>query len=312
MKKKINSGRLKRILAAGLACVTAFSMTACGGSGQTQSGSTDAQTDGYVWVPEYVDLPEGTDAYNGVIRGDVMYVVSNNWDDDGNQTDTTFEQISLTDGSATELFRVDRTQTETEEGGSTYRYSNFYDVTDDGCFITADSAYGYNEQTGESATAYYLCRYSATGELESEIDITADVDPDGSGSGYVQRMMLDGEDRICVALENAILLYDADGSSLGKISVDTTNGWIESMVRGSDGQMYFLFYEYSSGSDSMKLHKIDFDTKSADTVYENLLSNCNYLTAGASETELIVGTDSAVYRYDMTTQTSEEIGRAHV
>lgn len=307
IRRKSDFNTVERVLAMGLIAVTALSLSACGSSGeQTADSSTDAAADGYVWVAEYAELPEDTDVYNAVFSGDFMYVITENWDDEGNQADTSYEQISLVDGTVTELFTREPSLTTVEDGVSYYRYTNYYDVTEDGSFITVDGASSYNKSTGESTSNYYLCRYSASGEQDFEIDITGDVDPDGSDSNYLLGMVMDGDGRVCVATGTGLLLYDADGNSLGGIEVDSANGWIQTLGTDGVGQAYMVYYDYSSGSGGYQLRKIDFEAKNADTTFENFPSDTNYLGAGNGATILAASSD-CLYRYDTETQTCEEL-----
>lgn len=302
----------KKICAAGMAVMTAltFGLAACGSSsgsgGTSESGDTAASADGYVWVADFVELSEDTDVYNAVIRGDSMYVISENWDDEGNQGDTVYSRISITDGTQEELFTVTPVQEEVAEGDYASRYANYYAVTDDEDFVTVENAYTYSSSTEESTSQYFLCRYSASGETVYEVDITGDVDPDGSDSNYLQGMVMDGEGRVCVATGTGLLLYDADGNSIGSIAVSSDTGWIQALGTDGTGQAYMVYYDYSSGSGGYQLRKIDFDAKTADTMLENFPNDTNYLGAGSGTTILAASGDT-LYRYDTATQTSEEM-----
>lgn len=291
----------KKTISIALASAMVLSMAACSKSGKEQSTSGNAEVKKeFVWVPEFKDLGSENSFYNTKVKNGYAYYEKYDWDEETQKSSYSIESISLTDGSAGPSLPIELTMENEEESS---RNVNGFVPTDDG-MVTVEVVYHWNEETGDSKSEFYICKYDKSGALTSETDITEVMAKDENNS-WISAIQMDDEGRIYLAADTAIHLLDADGKYHGTVNADGGN-WIVTMGAGKDGRMYAAFYD-TKGT-GMVLQEIDFEGKTFGATYENLRnSNSNSgLIPGLNKDFLIVSSD-CLYEYDMATQSVEEI-----
>lgn len=297
MKKKF-----RRMMAFLLAAAMLCSMAACNkGNGDKDPDKTTSNKE-FVWVPEFVKLDVDGSLYDAVISGDYLYYENYQWDEETMKSKITIDSCSMTDGSAGPSIEIPGLGYD-EEAGSSRNLSSFM-FDGEGNLVTLEYIYRWNEKTNESSQEYYICRYDASGERTFENDFSEVMTRDGSNS-WIQYACMDGENRIYMACDTVVHLFDAEGVFCGTIDLGT-NGWIDSMGAGKDGKMYVAYRDYNNNS--TVLREMDFAGRSLGATYENFVD-------GYSRGGLAVGTDAdfmvydgnGLYAYDMKTQTSERI-----
>ncbi len=291
----------KKTISIALASAMMLSLAACSKSGKepTTSGNAEVKKE-FVWVPEFFDLDTEGSFYNSKIIDGYLYFGKYNWDEVTQKSSFSIESISLTDGTAGASFPINFPEGDEEEN---YRSVNSFVPTDDG-MVTVEEVYRWNEETGDSKSEFYICKYDKSGVLLAETDITEVMNKDENNS-WISCMQMDGEGRIYLAADTAVFLFDADAKYQGTISVGADT-WISSMGAGKDGKMYISFYNRIGTG--MSLQEINFEGKALGAAYENLMNSNgnNGLIQGLNKDFLIVGSD-CLYEYDMATQSTEEI-----
>lgn len=291
----------RKTISIALASAMVLSMAACSKTGKEQTTSGDAEVKkDFVWVPEFYDLDNEGSFYNSKINDGYLYYEKYNWDEATQKSSYSIESISLTDGTPGASFSLNVQEDDNEENN---RSVSGFVPTDDG-MITNEVIYHWNEETGESKSEHYICKYDKSGALLAETDITEVMTKDENNS-WISGMQVDGEGRIYLAADTAVFLFDAEAKYQGTISAGAET-WIASMGAGKDGKMYIAFYNRNGSG--MSLQEIDFEGKALGATYENLMNSNgnNGLIQGINKDFLIVGSD-CLYEYDMATQSTEAV-----
>lgn len=311
----------KKTISIALASAMVISMTGCSKSGkeQTNSGGTEVKKE-FVWVPEFYDLASEGSFYNSKVNNGYLYYQNYEWDEVTQKSSYSIESISLADGKAGSSIPIGLkaenaeeavenskeeaiAETEVEIKEVEDRSVSGFVPTDDGV-ETVEAVYHWNEETGESKSEFYLCKYDLSGTRVSEMDITETMTKDENNS-WISDMQKDGEGRIYLAADTAIFLFDAAGNYQGTVSAGAET-WINSMGVGKDGKMYISYYNMNGAG--MTLQEVDFEGKALGATYENLMNSngSGSLIQGIDKDFLIVGSN-CLYQYDLATQSTEEL-----
>ncbi|MCM1111759.1 MAG: extracellular solute-binding protein [Muribaculum sp.] len=297
----------KKGLALCLAAAMIFSLAACGSQkeGGDDPQQTQRETKEFLWVPTFLTADMGNSSlYNAVIQNDKLYYMDTQWDETTQKSSTELVSVRLSDGS--EADRISFAEQEEEEnkeeektGGSSQNYSSrnysCFAIDDAGDIITVETVYHWSETT--SSREYFLCKYNAQGERLYELDFS---DKAGEDS-YIRGIALDGENRIYLADDSAIWLFDAEGAYAGKIELQSEL-YLRAMCADREGRIFFS--ADGMGSD-MKLYAVDFAQKSLGESYDlDIRPNNDQLTLGPEKGFLIYD-NNGLYEYDPETQTSE-------
>ncbi len=284
----------KRMLAGFLAAGMALSLGACG-----DEEGTAYQPKEYVYVPEFVELSsEDGSYYDAVLSGDYLYYPRYGWDEATQTSTYSIASVSVLDGSEGPEIPLDFERGSREDGGS--RNIDNFSLDSQGNLYTLENVYHWDESGNMGENEYFLCQYNADGEKLNEVDISKQVGEEN----YLDNMALDGENRIYLAGQSTLYLFDAQGAYKGNI--DLGESYIQNMGIGKDGVMCIYYYDNAGGEDSLR--EIDFDAKSLGNSYANFPSgHSNGGLAQGVEKDFLVQDGSRVYEYDKKTQTYEEL-----
>ncbi len=297
MKKRIY--RCRRILALAAAVIMVLQLAACGNK-ETENSSE--ATDPWVWVPEFVTIEEeNISFYEMNVTGDRVYYLSYDWDEETGESSQSLCGYSLTDKSVAKK----TLELEKPENGS--KNINTYLVAEDGSMYAVVSTYIYSEDPNEHPEPQYeLCKFDAEGKLVFAKSMAEQLS--GEEDAYIREIALDGEGRLYAASEKKVWLYDAEGNYQGAIDfMDGGNGWLQALGMGKDGRMYISYHSYDGTSSGDTIKELDFAGKKIGASYENFSNgNSDKLIAG-QEKDFLVFNNTAVYEYDLATQTQEEV-----
>lgn len=293
----MNKKMRKRVLSLALASAMAFSLMACGQEEETNTPGTAE----YMYVPEYVDLGGSEEEWFNDVRliGNGIYFTKHTSDAETGLSSLSFEKYSIEDGTFVQIRDL------TESSGNLISYyvdeqENLYTVERVYAEAEPDSAVDYAYTEPET----FLRKYDAQGTVVFEQNIT-DILAQDQENSYINEMTVDAQGRMYLCSSNLIRLFDEAGNAAGTVSI--SNGWINSMGQGKDGNVYLLFYDYASTAVGDSLAQIDFTAKSLGTSYANFTSSGNMGLKKALEKDFLGSDGSKLYQYDLATQTSEEI-----
>ncbi len=279
---------LRRTAAVTLVAVTAFSMAACGKSGD--SGDA-AQAKEWAYVPEFITIDEeNVNYYDVQIVGENLYYLSYSWDEETGESSQNICRYSLEDQSVTST-----PITWLEEGGNQNISRGRF--AEDGSMYAI--MYSYNEDYSESKEM--LARFDVSGKQVFANDIS-----DLVGDSYVDTFAVDGEGRLYVAGDSQVWLFDEEGNRQGTVSMEGGgNTWIDSLACGKDGKMYMGYSNYDGNSSTYTLCEIDFEGKKAGQAYEGVTRN-NGFTAG-TEYDFLLSDGTSLYGYDLGKKEKEHL-----
>lgn len=291
----------ERVLAVMMAAAMTVSLAACGGKGgqNPNDNSGETQKKEFVWVPEFFEPDTEQRLYSVKVYDQYLYFENYEWDEAAQRSNVSIDSISAMDGSAGPSIPLNRQSEEEEENRS---LSSFM-FDGEGNLVTVETIYHWNEETGDGSQEFFLCKYNAQGEFQSEIDFT-DMLKD-AGDSYIQYADIDGEGRIYLCSSSVVYLLDAEGQPSGSISLGTDT-WVRGMGAGKDGKMYITLYDM--GSNGVVLKELDFEGKKLGASYSNFINgNSNNRLVTGVEKDFMDSDGTALYEYDIATQTAEKL-----
>ena len=314
---------LKRMFAGAFAGVLAFSLAACGGKGDvpgssnggTSNGGNESQPQGgedggYVWVPQYYELPKDADAED-VWYGDFSFVGNSVYyraDFYGEAPHSSLMKLDLNAASAkpVEVFNfsgIEGTE-EAAESGMQNRVSCVTACEDGSILLVLRSSPVMSENATEAdwerrerETVYHVKKLAADGQESFDVDITeflfmAQEQP------YPQDIVADKEGNFFVHNGSSyVWAFDKDGNLTASVPVAQSGQWgyIQALGILPDGRAAML----QSGSGDMSLMVYNADAKQFSDVYDNLPDCYNSdISAGPNGGVLLKG-DGKLYEYDL-------------
>lgn len=280
--------RLRKILAAGLAAVTAVSLAACGGD----TGKGGAEGDEFVYVPRYVALDDERMSNPALVNGNLYFSVYN-WDEETGSSQVMY-RYDVAAGASEEL-KLDRG--EVPEGA----YPTRITADPDGNLyvIWEISSWDENDNYHREMS---LAKYDVSGSITYCRDLMAELGEDGQNS-YMQQFVVDGEGRAYLVLDSQICLIDAEGKSAGKVDLNDT--YVQSAVRGKDGKVYVTYFNWNGTEGGNVLAEVDFAGRKLGTSY-TVTGNFNNMVPGL-EKDFLIYDGSGCYEYDLATGTREKV-----
>lgn len=243
--------RIKKTAAMVTAVVMAlFCMTAC--SKHQDSPSPDNEAGAYVYIPEYVELPDVDNAAlaDAKILGDSLYYAKTE-SREGQETVRRY----LCEYSLTEKQLKKKILLGEDTGGYVYDFR----VAEDGRIYVLDYPM--------SKSSTQLLVFDCDGKLQMQLDCM---------QLFMDRMVclmtVDSKNRIYVVLsDGGIALVNADGTLSGIISL--TEERVQSIGVGKDGKVYAAYDRKTFTPDSdhnLQLAEVSFDKKKlGDKIYKN-------------------------------------------
>lgn len=251
----------------------------------------------FVYVPEYLLLSNEPDTgYLDIqMAGNSLYYEAAHYDVAMQKQENKYMVYSLDTNEAVELSlqmsegHKIRTFTADKDG-------NIYTIE----FSVVEEAMGWT-----SVGKWFLCKYSAGGNVQYEHEITQIMEAD-ENNYYPGGIAVDDQGRLYMISDSMVRLFDAEGNSQGSITLQ--DAWTREIGTGRDGKVYISYYDTNSQTESLALSEIDFDNKKLGAAYADFpdLENSDRLTPGPENT-FLRNDGSKVYVYDLETQTSVEL-----
>ena len=262
----------------------ALTLAGCRKSG----GNSDTGTrDGFVYVPEYIQIDFGLNSENMNVSdtaavSDSLYLIVSSW---GEETGSEYGlyKYNFADGT-TERLPLDMGEND---------YIGRMTATPDGNLAAIVNKTTYEMDENGEITDYSsmmeLRKISAEdGSVISSQDITQLISEENP---YIQQFTVDGKGNYYFYSSDQNI-YIAD-SNLQKICEINIGDWINSMVVSKEGDVYISSY----GESGLELKKVDLNSKSIGEKLEGISTgygNWNYYT-GASKSILVSGEEVALY-----------------
>lgn len=249
------------------------------------------------YVPEVLEFDEKASFDSILLAGDFIYYFRNlNVEENGEQV---LCRYSLTDKQITSI-----PLNCPDDSDSTPIVSFFVDGNYNIYVITQEEKLILNSNE-DYETKWSLYKFDEKGNGIFSQDIITSSDNERPFS-----VAADEQERIYVAGDTSVWCYDAKGNVQGRISVGTSACKIVGMGCSGDGKVYVSYYD-SFGKpvqlDQMdySLAELDYENRRISTVYTDFPQcNSGRLSPGGNS-DFLAFNDSSVYRYDLTTQTSE-------
>lgn len=281
--------RFKKILAAGLAVLSALSLAACGGNAG-QDGETEKKE--FVYVPEYVSI-DAESMSNPTLENGKMYYFVYNWSEETGSSQTLYGY----DVSAGTSEEVKLERGEVPEGA----YPDKIASDPDGNLYVIWELNSWDEYDNYSRELT-LAKYDVSGSSVYFRNLTADLGDDNQNS-YIQYMAADGEGRLYLVLDGQVCFFDGEGKYAGKAELNDT--YIQCAVRGRDGKVYVAYYSWNGTEGGNVLAEVDFAGKKLGTTHA-VPGNLNNMAPGL-EKDFLIYDGKGCYEYDLATDTREKL-----
>lgn len=285
--------RFQKMLAAGLAVLTAVSLAACGGdNGKAEGDNKPAGGDAFVYVPEFVDLGE-IRMSNPIYEGGKLYYSSWSYDEETGASKNPVFRYDPETGNAEELpMWKDAGENANPQAIAVDEDGNIY-------IAWLRAVWDENDNYHQEAT---LAKYDPSGSTVFQKDLTEELTVDGQDR-YIQRIAVDSEGMICLIFEDSISVYDGEGSSQGNISLDIS--WIDSVFRGNDGKIYITYYNWNGSKGGRVAVEVDIPGKKLGASHK-IPENAETVTAGP-EKSFLMSDRTQLLMFDPETETSEKL-----
>lgn len=257
------------------------------GCKRTGGDSDDGTKDGFVYVPEYMQIDFGLNSENMNVSdtaavADSLYLIVSSW---GEETKSEYGlyKYNFTDGK-TERFPLNMGEndyvsrmTVTPEGNLVAVINNnTYDMDENGEITNWSSMLELREISSED------------GSIINSQDITSLI---GGENPYIQQFVVDGKGNYYFYnSEQNITIVDSNLQKTGDINI---GDWINSMVVSKEGDVYISAY----GESGLELKKVDPVSKSVGEKLEGVKpvwGNQRYY-GGISKSILLSGDEVSLY-----------------
>lgn len=282
--RSLLAGIKKRAAVVIVGIMVLFCMGACNKS-LPDSPSPDNEAGNYVYVPEYVELPDVDNAAlaDAKILGDSLYYAKTE-PQEGQETVRRY----LCEYSLTEKQLKRKILLSEDTGGYVYDFR----VAEDGRIYVLDYPM--------SRASTQLLVFDNAGKLQMQLDcMQLFMDR------VVSLMTVDSQNRIYVVLsDGGIALVNADGSLSGIISL--TEERVQSIGVGKDGKVYAAYGKKTPtpGSDhNLQLAEVSFDKKKLDDkIYKDYPVNMHNNLIPGGDYDFLVNDGYNLWGYSLKTQ----------
>lgn len=299
----------KKILAFAMAAVMSLSMAACG---DTEEEQQQTQVDTYVYVPEFIDLnqsqgEEEQDFSDPQLRGDDLYFRSYFWNEETGESGYRYYRRNLQSGETTELpirLEIEGVDNIWPMGGLLFDEEGNINILADANIM--------DEEGMSSKEAYWMFRFDSEGNEIFRQDITQALTLEGAESSYVQQSVIDKEGRLFASVSSGgmetsnafIVVLDKEGNTLAQI--DAGSDWVNSIGMADDGRV--LITRYNNNGGGLECVEVDVAGKTLGNSHSGMPStNGNGSLNPAPGGGLLVNDGSKLWKYDLNTDTAEEI-----
>lgn len=308
----------RKIQAFVLAAALTLSLASCGQTGDNEGdnqqgpgGETQQQqqigVNGYVYVPEFIDLASGEgerDISEFQMQGEYLYYRSYFWDEENEKSGYKYYRRNVNTGESAELplaFDMEGMNSWWPVGGL------FFD--DEGNITSLTSVYSYSEEREDYSQFYWLYRFDSEGNLLEKKDLTEALTLDSQSEDYggVQQVAIDQEQRVYAVISGGernavIIVLDAEGEKLAQI--DTGSNWLNGIAAMENGKVLVTRY----GNTGTECLEVDLAGKTLSAAHSGMPSsyNSDSLQAGP-DGSLLVNDGSRLWKYNLDTDESEEI-----
>lgn len=292
---------IKRILSLAVTATLVLSLAACG------KGDQQETPEGYVYVPEFVDLTslEGVDNISDpTLRGNELYYCSSYWNEETGESEQKYYCRNMDTGETVEL-PLDLT---IEGANYVYPMNGLMFDQDDNivCLISAS----ITDAEGNYSQANYIMKFDSDGKQLLCKDISETLTLEGTENTYVQNAVIDNEGSVYMCVNGSgmnrsnyfIIVVDKEANLLAKI--DTGTDWLNSMGVTEDGTVLLTRH----GDTGMECLEVDLAQKTLGNAHSGMPSsyNSNSLNT-APGGGVLVNDGTRLWKYDLETETSEEI-----
>lgn len=289
----------KKICAWFLLLAMVLGLTACGGKDEPEMPD-------FVYVPEYITLPEVENGNLEVIQMEenILYYSVYRWDVEIGESNQEFFKLDLSVENATpEKLSVNM--------GENQDYMRMCFDAEENLYMAVRSYEAIEETDGMGGTyttfdydnaKCALVKYAADGSEVFRQDITDLLNSEEMGyMPYVQYLKVDKSGNVYMSTgETNVWVFDATGKALASIP---STSWISGMGKSKDGDIYISTY----GNEGMVLRKVDLQTKGFGPELKGIPNNFYGDVVPGMEQDFLLKGDTALYEYDIETQTSAEV-----
>lgn len=323
-KEHFRQLRIRLALFVSLFLFVIFTLSGCGGSKdaeETEAMKDNEDTSGteeWVYVPEFFSMEgEYIDFDGAKVAGNNLCYLSFAWDEEIQYYTQVINTMSLQDGTAAS-FPLAWPDGPQAQAMVNYAFGN------DGCLYgIAQTFPGDSEAPG-----ILLCKFQPEGNQEFSQDITEQPRENPEEGIRISAVEIDGQNRIYIAGNSEVWLYDGKGQYKGNISLEKishekvspgngasgqqaseqssyANLRIDGLYCDGNGNMYVSYGENGFSAYGYTLAEIDFESQKITAVCTDFLS-VNDLSPDPGKSFLIQ--DQAYVRtYDPAAQDQGEI-----
>lgn len=278
-----------------LAAVLLFLLAGCSTKAEVRDGALQESGEEYVYVPSYQNM--GTDGWLGGVsfQDGAVYYMRSSYDRENNTVSDLICKRELTEGKTEEiLYR----RTYNPEVGDTRYLQTFTVLPEEKIAILCSD---YADELGQHL--WFLKIFDESGVELSDVDITQSVN-EGTEPVFLDSCLADAQGNIYLKGENKILVYDADGRFLFRLSAK--ENMFQGIGRARDGTV--LVAQYVGGV--LDLSPIDVGKKdygkSCQKVPDGLNASAGMITPGLTK-DVLLRTSTGLVEYDFASQSYEEV-----
>lgn len=144
--------------------------------------------------------------------------------------------------------------------------------------------------------SYIIASFDESGKETDSKDITKDLGLDANEDNYLNKALIDNEDRYVFVTNSAITVFDKDFKKVCEMKPDS--GYVDAVAKTKDGK---IVVGDSSGEDGAKVQVLDVDTQKWGESYKmdfQYFSSSDALMNGI-EYDFYYKDDSGIYGYDI-------------
>ncbi len=152
----------------------------------------------------------------------------------------------------------------------------------------------YDDNSGKQS--YIIASFDESGKETDSKDITKDLGLDANEDNYLNKALIDNEDRYVFVTNSAITVFDKDFKKVCEMKPDS--GYVDAVAKTKDGK---IVVGDSSGEDGAKVQVLDVDTQKWGESYKmdfQYFSSSDALMNGI-EYDFYYKDDSGIYGYDI-------------